>query len=66
MPLQLCASDFRSIYVIPLDDVDHKKPSPYSMTRHPLQGSCTATLGIHIATAQNDTSSPGSGHGVSR
>ena len=48
------------------DDVDHKKPSPYSMTRHPLQGSCTATHGFHIATAQNDASAPDTGHGVMR
>ena len=66
MSLRLCASNFCSVYVIPLDDVDHEKPSPYSMTRHPLQGSCTATHGFHIATAPNDVSSPGTGHGVMR
>ena len=32
MLLQLCVPNFCPVYVIPADDVDHKKPSPYSMT----------------------------------
>ena len=66
MSFQICVSAFCPVSAIPADDVDHKKPSPYSMTRHPLQGSCTATHGIHIATAKNNAPSPGAGHGVTR
>lgn len=52
MLLRPCASNFCSVYVIPVDDVAHQKLKPYSMTRHPLQGSCTAIHGFHIATTK--------------